>query len=61
MHLGGDFFKIIQLITAILRLWGRIFGDDEDRANDDEAENNHKHEIDVIIHPGKTKPTKGGD
>lgn len=46
---GRDYFKFAQLIVAILRLIGRIFGDNEDRANDDESENNHKHEIEKII------------
>ena len=53
---GGDFFKIIQFVIAIMRLWGRVFGDDEDRANDDAAQENHRHEIDVIIGGKKESP-----
>lgn len=51
---GGDFFKIIQFVMAIMRLWGRVFGDDEDRENDDRAESNHRHEIDSIINKKKS-------
>lgn len=41
MKFGSDFFKIIELVIAILRMFARIFGDDEDRAQDDEVREKH--------------------
>jgi len=41
---GNDFFKILEFVHAILRLFGRIFGDDDDRINDDKTQGNHVHE-----------------
>lgn len=49
MIFDKNYFKYAQLIVAILRLIGRIFGDSDDKANDDTSETNHKHEIDHII------------
>ncbi|MCK5601248.1 hypothetical protein KAR91_05255 [Candidatus Pacearchaeota archaeon] len=46
---GSDFFKIIQFALAILRLFGRIFGDDEDKTNDKKAADNCATEIDHIV------------
>lgn len=59
MTFGEDFFKIIQLVIGIMRLFGRIFGDKEDRKHDDEAQENHQHEINVILNSKKKsdKPT----
>lgn len=38
MIFGKDFFKIFNLIIQILRLFGRVFGDKEDKqAVDDSA------------------------
>ncbi|MBA7682975.1 hypothetical protein ES703_91331 [subsurface metagenome] len=56
MMFGEDFFKIIQFAMAVLRLFARIFGDAEDRKNDDKCEQNHRHEVDKIIPPPKPKP-----
>lgn len=50
---GSDFFKVLQFIMDALRLFARIFGDDDDRKNDDECQKNHRHEIDKIIKPPK--------
>lgn len=46
---GQDFFKIAQFVLALLRLIGRIFGDDEDKANDKKAAENCATEINRII------------
>jgi len=45
---GSDFFKIMQFIHDVLRLFGRIFGDDEDKKNDDRAQSNCRHEIEKL-------------
>ena len=37
MVFGSDFFKILEIIVAILRMWARVFGDDEDRKADEET------------------------
>jgi len=31
MIFGKDFFKIFNLVIQIIRLFGRVFGDDEDK------------------------------
>ena len=31
MNIGGDFFKILSFAIAIMRLWGKLFGSDEDK------------------------------
>lgn len=49
MHIGSDFFKWVQVIVAILRILGRVFGDDEDKKADDEVQGNHVHEVDRIV------------
>lgn len=38
MKFGADFFKILNLVVQILRLFSKAFGDDEDKkqANDSE-------------------------
>lgn len=38
---GGDFFKILEFVMAVLRLFARVFGDDEDRKADDEQKELH--------------------
>jgi len=38
MNVGGDFFKILNFAIAIMRLWGQIFGTDEDRKAVKESE-----------------------
>lgn len=35
MKFGKDFFKILQLVVAIMRLVARVFGDNDDITNDD--------------------------
>lgn len=29
MKIGGDFFKILNLVVAIMRIFAQVFGDDE--------------------------------
>lgn len=31
MNFGGDFFKILNLVVQIMRLFARIFGSDDDK------------------------------
>ncbi len=31
MNVGGDFFRILSFAIAIMRLWGKLFGSDEDK------------------------------
>ncbi len=50
---GQDFFKMLQFIMDALRLFARIFGDENDRKNDDKVQGNHRHEIDKIINANK--------
>jgi len=50
---GQDFFKMLQFIMDALRLFARIFGDENDKVNDDKNQSNHRHEIEKIIHAGK--------
>lgn len=49
MMFGQDFFKVLQFIMAALRLFARVFGDADDRKNDDETQGNHRHEVDKVI------------
>lgn len=58
MHFGTDFFRIIQFVVAIMRLIGRIFGDDEDKKIDDDIQGNHAHEADKIIDTTNAAKTK---
>lgn len=58
MKFGEDWFKTIQFVMAVLRLIARIFGDDEDKKNDDEIQGNHAHEVDKIIDTTKSAKTK---
>lgn len=37
MIFGKDFFKIFNLVIQIIRLFGRVFGDDEDKKAVDES------------------------
>ena len=46
---GQDFFKIAQFVLALLRLIGRIFGDEEDKANDKKAAENCATEFDRAV------------
>ncbi len=41
MKFGSDFFKILEFVVAILRMFARVFGDDEDRQADDEQAAKH--------------------
>ena len=41
MMFGKDFFKILKLVFAVLKLFTQILGDDEDR------ENGHDFEIPI--------------
>lgn len=58
MVFGNDFFKVLQLVVAILRVWGRIMGDKDDRKNDDAVQGNHCHECDKVIANMKVPPEK---
>jgi len=49
MVFGSDFFKVLEFIMAALRLFARIFGDADDRKNDDEVQSNHRHEVDKVM------------
>ena len=57
---GSDFFKILEFVHAILRLFGRIFGDDDDKKNDDKVQSNCKHEVVKIIDQNKNFAGKSG-
>lgn len=48
MNFGADFFKIIAFAMQILRLFGRIFGDDEDKKADDQVQGNCVHEVEKM-------------
>lgn len=41
MKFGADFFKILEFVVAILRMFARVFGDDDDRKADDEQRATH--------------------
>lgn len=56
---GSDFFKILEYIVAALRLFARIFGDDDDKKADDEAQSNHRHEVESIIRSKDGKDSVG--
>ncbi len=38
MNFGGDFFKILNFAIAIMRLFGRLFGDDATKKEVKESE-----------------------
>lgn len=38
MHFGTDFFRIFNFAIQLLRLFARIFGDDEDKKAVEESE-----------------------
>jgi len=38
MKFGGDFFKILNLVVQIMRLFARIFGDESDKAASEASE-----------------------
>ena len=58
MTFGEDFFKIIQFVTAVMRLIARIFGDEKDKKDDDKIMGNHAHEVEEIIKTTNTAKTK---
>ena len=31
MNVGGDFFRILSFAISIMRLWGKLFGNDEEK------------------------------
>ncbi|KKL94702.1 hypothetical protein LCGC14_1862030 [marine sediment metagenome] len=48
MTFGGDFFKVLNIVVALLRMFGRVFGDEatknevkesEERSADDNPNN----------------------
>jgi len=49
MKFGSDFFKILEFVVAILRMFARVFGDDEDRAADDEQAEKHGHYAEKLV------------
>lgn len=51
MKFGIDFFKILQLVVSFIRMFARIFGDEEDKKADDETQENCKKEMDKIVKP----------
>jgi len=56
---GEDFFKIIQFAMAVLRLFGRIFGDKDDLDKDDEIFNHNSGPVEKLIKSnGNNKPPK---
>ena len=55
MIFGADYFKIIQFVIDCLRLFGRIFGDPEDKKNDDQVQGNCRHELEKL-HPEPKSP-----
>lgn len=38
MHFGGDFFKILNIVVQLMRMFAKLFGDDEDRDAVEESE-----------------------
>ena len=47
MNVGGDFFRILNFAIAIMRLWGKLFGSDEDKkAVDDSKERSQDNNAD---------------
>ncbi len=55
---GTDFFKMLEFVMAALRLFARIFGDDEDRKNDDKTQGNHVHEVGKIVNTSAGAKTR---
>jgi len=49
MKFGADFFKILQLVVSFIRMFARIFGDDEDKKADDEVQKNCRNELNQIV------------
>lgn len=60
MHLGKDFFLIAKFVVAVIRLFGRVFGDQDDRKSDDEVENNHSHDAEVVIKSNSPNSSRTG-
>ena len=42
MHFGGDFFKILNIVVQLMRMFARMFGDDADKEGVKESENRSK-------------------
>jgi len=38
MRLGGDFFKILSFAIQIMRMFGKLFGDDDDKKEIEDSE-----------------------
>lgn len=38
MKFGADFFKILNLVIQIMRLFAKVFGDEDDKKAVDESE-----------------------
>jgi len=38
MNVGGDFFRILNFAISIMRLWGKLFGTDEEKQNVKDSE-----------------------
>lgn len=38
MKFGSDFFKILNLVIQIMRLFARVFGDDDEKLQASESE-----------------------
>ena len=49
MKFGVDFFKILQLVVSFIRMFARIFGDEEDKKADDETQTNCKNELNDLM------------
>ena len=54
---GSDFFKVIQFITALLRLIAQVFGNEEDKKNDTEQFNHNSATVEKIIADAGRKTT----
>lgn len=49
MKFGEDFFKVLEFVMAILRMFARVFGDEEDREADDEQQKLHGHYAEKLV------------
>lgn len=54
---GADFFRWIQFVIAAVRLFARIFGDEEDRQHEEEINNHQSQNVNDFI-AKVTKPTQ---
>ena len=56
---GSDFFKVVQFVVAVMRLMARIFGDESDVKNDDDAFNHNSEGVEKIVKAnGNKTPAK---